>query len=104
LRLRCARHPGAAFLGAIAVLALAIHLFAMAASSGSSAQAIADALLIDAGTSVAFGSVPGAVSGAMDVGTTPIALPPLQPTWRGPPSADCGEHVLVGCAGTLPVF
>ena len=59
------------FLGAIAVLALAIHLFAMAASSGSSAQAIADALLIDAGTSVAFGSVPGAVSGAMDVGTTP---------------------------------
>ena len=43
----------------------------MAASSGSSAQAIADALLIDAGTSVAFGSVPGAVSGAMDVGTTP---------------------------------
>jgi hypothetical protein len=47
------------FLGVIAVLALAIHLFAMAASSGSSAQAIADALLIDAGTSVAFGSVPG---------------------------------------------
>jgi hypothetical protein len=59
------------FLGAIAMLALAIHLFAMAASRGSSAQAIADALLIDAGTSVAFGSVPGAVSGAMDVGTTP---------------------------------
>ena len=56
------------FLGVIAVLALAIHLFAMAASSGSSAQAIADALLIDAGTSVAFGSVPGTVMGAMDVG------------------------------------
>ena len=43
----------------------------MASSSGSSAQAVADALLIDAGTNVAFAIVPGAVIGAMDVGTTP---------------------------------
>ncbi len=54
------------FLGAIVVLTLAIHLFAMASSSGSSAQAIADALLIDTGTIVTFGSVPGSVIGAMD--------------------------------------
>ena len=28
----------------------------------------------------------------------------LQPTCRGPPRADCGEHGLVGCAGELPTF
>ena len=37
-------------------------------TSAQAAQDIADALLIDAGTSVAFGSVPGTVMGAMDVG------------------------------------
>ena len=58
------------FLTAIAVLALAILLVAMTAAGGP-AQAVADALLIDTDTNVAFGSVPGAVSGAMDVGTTP---------------------------------
>ena len=28
----------------------------------------------------------------------------LQPTWRGPPRADCGEHGLVGCAVKLLAF
>ena len=28
----------------------------------------------------------------------------LQPTWRGPPRADCGENRLVACAGELPAF
>jgi hypothetical protein len=40
-----------------------------AASSGSSAQAVTDALFIDADTIVAFGSIPGEVSGT--IGTTP---------------------------------
>jgi hypothetical protein len=28
----------------------------------------------------------------------------LQPTWRGSPRADCGEHGLVACAGKLPAL
>jgi len=28
----------------------------------------------------------------------------LQPTWRGPPRADCGENGRFGCAGKLPAF
>jgi hypothetical protein len=28
----------------------------------------------------------------------------LQPTWRGPPRVDCGEHGLVGCAVKLLAF
>ena len=43
----------------------------MAAASGSSAQAAADALLIDTDTVVAFGSISGEASGTLDVGTTP---------------------------------
>ena len=43
----------------------------MAAASGSSAQAAADALLIDTDTNVAFESISGEAFGALDVGTTP---------------------------------
>jgi hypothetical protein len=43
------------FLGAIAMLALAILLFAMAAASASSAKAAGNALLIDTDTNVVFG-------------------------------------------------
>jgi hypothetical protein len=65
------------FLADIAMLALAILLFAMAASRGSSAQAITDTLLINTGTNMAFGSVPWAVICAMDIGTTTEASPLL---------------------------
>ena len=58
------------FLTAIAVLALAILLVAMTAAGGP-AQAVADALLIDTDTNVAFGNISGEDSRTMDVGTTP---------------------------------
>jgi len=58
------------FLTAIAVLALAILLVAMTAAGGP-AQAVADALLIDTDTNVAFGNISGEHSRTMDVGTTP---------------------------------
>jgi hypothetical protein len=58
------------FLTAIAVLALAILLVAMTAAGGP-AQAVADALLIDTDTIVAFGNISGEDSRTMDVGTTP---------------------------------
>jgi hypothetical protein len=55
----------------IAVFALAILLFAMAAASGSSAQVASDNLLIDTDTVVAFGSISGEAISTLDVGTTP---------------------------------
>ena len=58
------------FLTAIAVLALAILLVAMTAAGGP-AQAVADALLIDTDTNVAFGNISGEDSRTMDVWTTP---------------------------------
>ena len=60
----------AAVYGALLLAARAIGT-RWAAPRRGPAQAVADALLIDTDTNVAFGSVPGAVSGAMDVGTTP---------------------------------
>ena len=52
------------FLTAIAVLALAILLVAMTAAGGP-AQAVADALLIDTDTNVAFGNISGEDSRTM---------------------------------------
>ena len=87
------------FLTAIAVLALAILLVAMTAAGGP-AQAVADALLIDTDTNVAFGNISGEDSRTMDVGTTPEGTiwfrvrPAVQFTWGflNPESAKTDHH------------